>query len=96
MECKPQQHVASKMSAKKTFSVLLDFGESKKQINIPDCDADEAPEDLLDTLEGHLKHIDGNIRLVIMVLSLAAMLVSRRELGQFTYYRDFPENGENL
>ena len=65
MECKPQQHVASKMSTKKTFSVLLKFRESKKQINIPDCDVDEAPEDLLDTLEGHLKRIDSNIRLVI-------------------------------
>ena len=62
MECKPQQHMASKVSAKKAFSVSLEFGES---ISIPDCDADEAPEDLLDTLEGHLKRTDGNIRLVV-------------------------------
>ena len=74
---------------KKKFSVLLEFGESKKQINIH---ADEAPEDLLDTLEGHLKRIDGNIHLVIMALSIVAVLVSCRELGQLTYYRDFPEN----
>ena len=36
-----------------------------KHISIADYDGDEPPEDLLDTLEGHLKCIDGNIRLVI-------------------------------
>ena len=64
LKYKLQQHVASKMSAQKT-SVLLEFRESKKQIRTSNCDEDEAPEDLLDILEGHLKRIDGNIRLVI-------------------------------
>ena len=35
--------------------MLLEFGESKKLIRIPNCDVDEA---LLDTLEGHLKRVD--------------------------------------
>ena len=61
----PQQHVVSKWPLKKPFSVLLEFGESKKHISVPDYDADEPPEDLLGTLEGHLKCIDGNIRLMI-------------------------------
>ena len=49
---KTKKHVTSKMSA---------VGVSKKLIRIPNCDKDEAPEDLLDTLDAHLKQIDGNI-----------------------------------
>lgn len=45
LERKPQEHV-SKMSARKTFSVLFEFEESKKQISIPNCDTEEVPEDL--------------------------------------------------
>ena len=53
------------MSAQKTFSVLFEFEESKKQISIPNCDTEEVPENLLDILGDHLKRIDSNIRLVI-------------------------------
>ena len=81
------------MSAQKT-SVLLEFGESKKLISIPNCDADEAPEDLLDTLEGHLKRIDSNIRLVIDYAAQSSSSESQRAGATYILQRFSREWGE--
>lgn len=57
---------AFEMSAQKSFFVLLEFGESKKRITVPNCDTDVRPKELLDTLEGHLKRVTeswGNVHI---------------------------------
>lgn len=87
--------MGSKMSAPKSFFVLLEFGESKKQISIPNWDAEDvAPEDLLDTLEGHLKRIDGNIRLVIDYGAQSSSSESQRAGATYILQRFSREWGE--
>lgn len=52
-------------AADPSFTVLLEFQESNKQVKIPNMYEAPGPDDLLDILETHLKRIDDKIRLVI-------------------------------
>ena len=81
----------SKMSS---FFVLLEFGESKKQITIPNCDTDVPPKDLLETLEGHLKRIYGSIRLVIDYGAQSSSSESQRAEATYILQRFSREWGE--
>ena len=74
--------------------MLLEFGESKKQISVPNFDADETPEDLLDILEGHLKRIDGNIQLVIDYGAQSSSNESQRAGATYILQRFSREWGE--
>ena len=78
--------MASTTSAQKT-SVLLEFGESKKLICIPNYNEDEAPEDVLDTVEGHLK------RNVWLMIDYGAQSSSESQRTGATYIlQRFSEN----